>query len=63
MGEDRRSQAAMVGALDTVGEAVVGGGVGLRDTVGAVVPPGMMDTSAQLKNTSGHVVPLVPSSG
>lgn len=53
----------LVGTLDTVGSAVVGEGVGLGEIVGEGVPPGRIETSPQLKNCSGHVVPRVPSLG
>jgi len=54
---------ALVGALDIVGEAVVGCDVGLGEMVGSLVPLGMTEISAQLKNCSGQVVLLVPSAG
>ena len=52
-----------MGAKETVEAMVVGDGVGLGETVGLEVPEGTMVTSAQLKNCSGHVVPLKPVIG
>ena len=50
-----------IGGFDTVGVAVVGNGDGFGLKVG--FPPRAIETSAQLKNCSGQVVPLVPSFG
>lgn len=58
---------AIVGVLETVGAPVVSMGVGSAEMVGAVVVGwvwlAVTDISTQLKNCSGQVVPLVPSSG